>query len=69
VGEVQFSEWTAGGHVRHPSFLGFRADQQARDVVRELPSRISSSSQPQLPRRCTRAARDHARSRPRRWRA
>jgi bifunctional non-homologous end joining protein LigD len=37
VAEIQFSEWTEGGHARHPSFLGFREDKQAKDVVREVP--------------------------------
>jgi ATP-dependent DNA ligase len=35
VGEVRFSEWTADGRLRHPSFLGLREDKAARDVVRE----------------------------------
>jgi bifunctional non-homologous end joining protein LigD len=33
--EVEFTEWTAGGHIRHPSLKGFRRDKDARDVVRE----------------------------------
>jgi bifunctional non-homologous end joining protein LigD len=37
VAEVSFSEWTAGGHVRHPTLLGFRNDKRPRDVVRERP--------------------------------
>lgn len=36
VCEVGFSEWTRDGRLRHPSFLGLRADKAARDVVREL---------------------------------
>jgi bifunctional non-homologous end joining protein LigD len=39
VVEVEFSEWTAGGHVRHPSLKGFREDKSASDVVRERASR------------------------------
>jgi bifunctional non-homologous end joining protein LigD len=35
VGEVAFSEWTADGRLRHPSFQGLRRDKLARDVVRE----------------------------------
>ena len=35
VAEVEFTEWTAGGHIRHPSFQGFRKDKAPRDVVRE----------------------------------
>lgn len=37
VAEVAFSEWTADGRLRHPSFQGLRADKKPRDVVRETP--------------------------------
>lgn len=35
VAEVKFTEWTAGGEMRHPVFLGLREDKRAEDVVRE----------------------------------
>ncbi|HYY51631.1 MAG TPA: DNA ligase D [Myxococcales bacterium] len=35
VAEVTFTEWTGGGHVRHPSFQGLREDKPARQVERE----------------------------------
>jgi bifunctional non-homologous end joining protein LigD len=35
VAEVRFSEWTADGRLRHPSFQGLRRDKLAADVVRE----------------------------------
>ena len=35
VGEVQFSEWTGGGRLRHPSWRGLREDKAAAEVVRE----------------------------------
>jgi hypothetical protein len=35
VGEVKFTEWTSDSEMRHPVFLGFRADKKATDVVRE----------------------------------
>jgi bifunctional non-homologous end joining protein LigD len=35
VVEVAFTEWTDGGHIRHPSFQGVRRDKKAREVVRE----------------------------------
>jgi len=38
VGEVQFTEWTNEGTLRHPSFQGLRADKKATDVRRERPS-------------------------------
>jgi bifunctional non-homologous end joining protein LigD len=37
VGEVEFTEWTSDGILRHPSFQGLREDKPAKDVVRELP--------------------------------
>jgi bifunctional non-homologous end joining protein LigD len=30
IAEVTFSEWTPGGHIRHPSFKGLRTDKAAR---------------------------------------
>lgn len=35
VAEVEFSEWTADGILRHPSFKGLREDKAPRDVRRE----------------------------------
>src|SRR5256714_604333 len=35
VAEVEFSEWTSDGRVRHPSLKGFRTDKAPRDVGRE----------------------------------
>ena len=37
VVEVEFTEWTAGGHIRHPSLQGIRIDKKATEVVRETP--------------------------------
>src|SRR5262249_20309640 len=37
VAEVNFTEWTKDGTLRHPSFLGLREDKKATDVVRERP--------------------------------
>ena len=36
VAEVEFTEWTSDGTLRHPSFIGLRADKRATDVVREI---------------------------------
>jgi bifunctional non-homologous end joining protein LigD len=36
VAQVQFTEWTSDGILRHPSFQGLREDKNPRDVVREL---------------------------------
>ena len=35
VGEVEFTEWTADGSIRHPSFQGLREDKKPADIVRE----------------------------------
>src|SRR4029079_3125109 len=37
VAEVEFTEWTSDGSIRHPSFQGFRDDKKPEDVRRELP--------------------------------
>ena len=38
VGQVQFTEWTADGKLRHPSFLGLRPDKRPDECVRETPA-------------------------------
>jgi bifunctional non-homologous end joining protein LigD len=35
VAEVSFAEWTPAQTLRHPSFLGLRADKEASYVIRE----------------------------------
>ena len=35
VAQVQFTEWTEDGILRHPSFQGLREDKNPADVVRE----------------------------------
>ena len=37
VAEIEFSEWTQDGRLRHPSFKGLREDRPAAEIVRELP--------------------------------
>lgn len=46
VAEVKFAEWTFGGSVRQPVFIGLRADKRSRDVVRERPRGGASESAP-----------------------
>lgn len=36
VVEVKFTEWTKGGEMRHPVYLGLRTDKPATQVVREV---------------------------------
>lgn len=35
VGEVEFTEWTRAGTLRHPSWKGLRMDKSPQEVVRE----------------------------------
>jgi len=35
VAQVRFNEWTAGGHLRQPVFLGLRDDKDPKTVIRE----------------------------------
>jgi bifunctional non-homologous end joining protein LigD len=37
VAQVQFTEWTADGKLRHPSFQGLRPDKTPLECVRERP--------------------------------
>ena len=38
VGEVAYTEWTADGHLRHPSWRGLRPDKDSRAVRIERPT-------------------------------
>jgi len=46
VGEVQFSEFTQDGRLRHPSFQGLRDDKPARAVARETPVAAPAAAKP-----------------------
>jgi DNA ligase D-like protein (predicted ligase) len=35
VGQIEFTEWTPDGHLRHSKFVGLRDDKDPRAVVRE----------------------------------
>ncbi len=35
VAEVEFADWTDGGHLRHPSFVGLREDKKPEEIGRE----------------------------------
>jgi len=43
VAEVKFTEWTSGGEMRHPVFLGLRTDKKAAEVTRETPKPLSEA--------------------------
>jgi bifunctional non-homologous end joining protein LigD len=46
VGQVRFTEWTADGKLRHPSFLGLRPDKRPEECVREAPAEPPSAGTP-----------------------
>lgn len=37
VAEIEFTEWTREGILRHPAYKGLRDDKPAQNVVREVP--------------------------------
>jgi bifunctional non-homologous end joining protein LigD len=41
VAEIQFSNWTDDGLLRHPSFQGLREDKPARKVIHDEPMSLS----------------------------
>lgn len=42
VAELKFSEWTAGGNMRHPVFLGLRQDKNPKEAQREKIKKIKN---------------------------
>lgn len=44
VAEVKFTEWTSGGMLRHPIFLGLREDKNPKSVVREPATATTGSA-------------------------
>jgi bifunctional non-homologous end joining protein LigD len=45
VAEVEFTEWTRDGGIRHPSFKGLREDKPAGDVVAEVPMKAADKTE------------------------
>jgi bifunctional non-homologous end joining protein LigD len=48
VAEVRFTEITHEGHLRHPSFLGLRADKPAEAVQDETPQEAPGRDEPEI---------------------
>lgn len=36
IGEIEFTEWTRDGTLRHPSFKGLRTDKKPQEIKREI---------------------------------
>ena len=55
VAEVEFTEWTTDGSVRHPSLQGFRGDKRPAEVVREraVPSPSAEAARKLAPKPAT----------------
>jgi bifunctional non-homologous end joining protein LigD len=45
VAEVEFTEWTDAGDIRHPSFRGLRKDKKPEECVRELPIVVTAAAE------------------------
>ena len=50
VAQIGFAEWTPGGLLRHPRFLGIRHDKAPGDVSREAPVTSRAASRSASPR-------------------
>ena len=48
VAQIRFTEWTSDGLLRHPVYLGLRADKKAADVTRDPGARAADP--PKVPR-------------------
>jgi bifunctional non-homologous end joining protein LigD len=35
VAQIEFTEWTPDGHLRHSKFVGLREDKDPKDIARE----------------------------------
>jgi bifunctional non-homologous end joining protein LigD len=70
VGEVEFTEWTPDGRLRHPAWKGMREDKPAREIVRERPAGAGPVPRPRSSDRGAggRAKRAFVKARPRRGR-
>lgn len=42
IAEVEFTEWTQDGTLRHPSFKGVRMDKNAKNIIKEKPEKVET---------------------------
>ncbi len=45
--EVEFSQWTEGGHMRQPIFKGLRADKSPQEITIEKPKEVKAATKPE----------------------
>jgi hypothetical protein len=50
VAEIEFTEWTPDGHLRHSKFVGLRGDKGTQDV---LPARLKTRAKDRPCSRCS----------------
>ena len=55
VAQVHFTEWTAEGRLRHPSFLGLRDDKSPGEVIEEKPMPVNRTAASRAKRATTKA--------------
>ena len=48
VCEVEFTEWTEEGALRHPSFQGLREDKPPASITRDVPVAVKAEKQPAI---------------------
>lgn len=53
VAEVEFTEWTSEGILRHPSFKGLRADKKANAITREVEVKMKKTQSANKPKLTT----------------
>jgi bifunctional non-homologous end joining protein LigD len=44
VAEVEFSDWTPDGQIRHASYIGLRTDKPAKAIIRETARNLSGAT-------------------------
>lgn len=56
VAQIQFTEWTSDGKLRHPSFLGLRPDKKPTETGRERAEHVEAPSKKAAASKGTKAA-------------